>query len=180
MTHDTTIDYRPFIPEDTDALRAFFGRIPEGDRTFFREEVLAPDWQPEAADHRWVAVADGVVVGSLALRPGVAWSSHVGDVRIVVDPARRRHGIGRALARRALVEGIGLGLAKLSVEVVATQEPTVAMFTALGFEPEALLKGQVRSAAGDVHDLFVMSHFVDETWATLATTGVVDLVEEGP
>ena len=28
------------------------------------------------------------------------------------------------------------------------------------------------------HDLFVMSHFVDDTWATMTTTGVADLVDD--
>ena len=46
-----------------------------------------------------------------------------------------------------------MGMTKLVVEVVAEQEATVAMFTALGFEAEGLLKDHVRSRAGEVHDL---------------------------
>ena len=50
------------------------------------------------------------------------------------------------------------------------------MFTQLGFEAEGLLKDHVRSQSGEVHDLLVLSHFVEELWATMATTGVDELV----
>ncbi len=170
-------EVRPFTDADTEALRAFFARVPEGDRTFFRENVLADGWHSDPTEHRWIAIDGDQVVGSLVIRCGVAWSSHVGELRIVVDPTRRRQGIGRALARLALVEGVGLGLQKLVVEVVAAQESTVAMFTGLGFEAEALLKSHVRDGGGHLHDLFVMAHFVDDTWSAMTTTGIADLVE---
>ena len=67
-------------------------------------------------------------------------------------------------------------MTKLVVEVVAEQEPTVAMFTGLGFEAEGLLKDHVRSQTGQVHDLLVLSHFVQALWETMATTGVDELV----
>ena len=170
-------DLREFTERDTGALRAFFVRVPEGDRTFFREDVLADGWRSDPTEHRWVALDGPTIVGSLAIRRGVAWSSHVGELRIVVDPAFRRQGVGRALARLALVEGVGLGLEKLVVEVVATEEPTIALFAGLGFEAEALLKGHVRAGA-EVRDLLLMAHFVDETWSALTTTGITDLVDD--
>ena len=69
-----------------------------------------------------------------------------------------------------------MGTTKLVVEVVAEQEPTVAMFTKLGFEPEGLLKDHVRNQAGEVHDLLVLAHFVEPLWDAMRTTGVEDLV----
>ena len=79
----------------------------------------------------------------------------------------------------ALVEGVSLGLSKLVVEVVAAQEATVAMFASLGFEAEALLEAHVRDNTGELNDLFVMAHFVDDTWSAMETTGIADLVERG-
>jgi len=35
----TEVEVRPLAGDDHDALRAFFLRVPEGDRTFFREDV---------------------------------------------------------------------------------------------------------------------------------------------
>lgn len=172
---------RPVEQADSDALLAFFQRVPEGDRTFFREDVLASGvvdrWFEESADPRHVAVDGDDIVGYLAIVVEVGWSSHVGELRVVVDPTRRRQGIGRALARYGLVQALELGLTKLVVEVVADQEPTLAMFSALGFEPEALLRDHVRDASGQLRDLITMSHLVADNWSAMRTTGIDDLVE---
>ena len=180
MTTRTEVEIRLVEPADADALRAFFGRVPEGDRTFFREDVLEPGvverWMADPEQRRLAAIVDGEIVGHGAVIRGVGWSAHVGELRLVVDPAHRRIGLGRLLAQRAVVEAIEMGATKLVVEVVAEQEATVAMFTGLGFEAEGLLRDQVRSQSGQVHDLLVLSHFVEELWATMATTGVDELV----
>jgi ribosomal protein S18 acetylase RimI-like enzyme len=55
----------------------------------------------------------------------------------VVAQRHRRHGVGRELARRAVLDALELGLRKLVVEVVAEQEGAVGMFQALGFQAEA-------------------------------------------
>jgi ribosomal protein S18 acetylase RimI-like enzyme len=174
----TEVEVRPLGAEDADALRAFFLRVPEGDRTFFREDVLAEGvierWTAGATGERSVAVRDGDVVGYLALIGGVGWSSHVGELRVVVDPTRRRTGVGRALARHGLLSGLDRGLTKLVVEVVADQEPTLAMFSALGFEAEALLRDHVRDGTGQLRDLIVMAHFVEATWDAMRTIGLDD------
>ena len=49
------------------------------------------------------------------------------------------------------------------VEVVADQEPTIAMFGSLGFDPEALLRDHVRDQAGALHDLLVLAQSVEES-----------------
>ncbi len=167
-------------PGDVEDLRAFFQRVPEGDRTYFREDVLAPGaserWLADPDQHRVLARVDGAVVGHAAVIRGVGWSRHVGELRLVVDPELRGRGIGRLLAQRAVVEAIELGLTKLVVEVAAEQEPTVAMFTKLGFEPEGLLRDHIRDQAGNAHDLIVLAHFVEELASVMATAGIDDAV----
>lgn len=178
------MEVRPIGADDAGALRSFFSRVPEGDRTFFREDVLAPGvidaWLAEQPVRRHLAVdgdADGVA-GYVAVLPGVGWSSHVGELRLVVDPGHRRQGVGRALARYGLLEGLRVGLTKLVVEVVAEQTPAVEMFASIGFEAEALLKDQVRAGDGTLRDLIVMAHFVDDTWSTMHTAGIDELVAD--
>jgi ribosomal protein S18 acetylase RimI-like enzyme len=98
----------------------------------------------------------------------------VAEVRIVVDPDHRGRGVGQALARHAVLEALELGVAKLVVEVIADQEALVAMFVALGFEPEALLIDHVRDRSGELRDLLVLAHTVAEQWASMAAAGIVD------
>jgi ribosomal protein S18 acetylase RimI-like enzyme len=171
------MDLRPIEAGDSPALSGFFERIPESDRTFLKEDVGDPrvlsEWvQPDTG--RTIAVEDGQVVGALAVVPLVGWSSHVGEVRLVVDPEHRGRGIGRRLARQAVLDAVDMGLGKLVVEVIADQAPLIAMFRGLGFEPEAMLTDHVRDRSGQTRDLIVLANSVDEQFAALSAAGVAD------
>jgi ribosomal protein S18 acetylase RimI-like enzyme len=171
------MDIRPIEAGDSPALSSFFERIPESDRTFLKEDVGDPrvlaEWvQPDTG--RTIAVEDGQVVGALAVVPLVGWSSHVGEVRLVVDPDHRGRGIGRRLAHQAVLDAVDMGLGKLVVEVISDQAPLIAMFRGLGFEPEALLTDHVRDRSGQTRDLIVLANSVDEQFAALSAAGVAD------
>jgi len=161
---------------DESRLAAFLAALPPGDRTFIKEEVTDPGvpraWIEDRETYRAVAVADGAILGLVAISPGVGWSSHVGELRLVVHPAHRRRGLGSELARQAVLEAVRMGLLKLVVEVVAEQEAAVAMFTGLGFEAEALLRDQIRDRTGELRDVLVLAHRVDDNWSGLATLGL--------
>ena len=162
-----------------DALLRFFAELPEGDLTFIKEEVTDPatvqTWAGgEGAGARWVSVDDGEVTGYVAVRPLPGWSDHVGEVRLVVSPASRGTGLGRELARRALVEAVGSGLSKLVVEIVAEQGAALALFSDLGFTGEALLVDHIRDRNGQLRDLMVLAHHVSKTWEEMNTVGVAD------
>ena len=164
-------------PAHTEALLRFFAGLPEGDLTFIEEEVTDPavvrSWASGAGGgRRFVAVDGDEVAGYVAVRPLPGWSSHVGEVRLVVSPTRRGSGLGRQLARQALVTAVGDGLAKLVVEVVAEQGAALALFTDLGFTGEALLRDHVRDREGTLRDLMVLAHHVADTWSGMATVGL--------
>lgn len=174
------MDIRPIEADDSAALSRFFERIPESDRTFLKEDVgdrrVLEDWvQPDTG--RTIAVDDGVVVGALAVVPLVGWSSHVGEVRLVVDPDHRGRGVGRRLARQAVLDAVDMELSKLVVEVIADQAALIAMFRGLGFEPEALLTDHVRDRSGQMRDLIVLANSVDEQFAALSAAGVADQLQ---
>jgi L-amino acid N-acyltransferase YncA len=162
---------------DEVALMRFVSQIPEGDRTFFKEDVLDADvvaaWV-RRGEARSLAVENGKVLGTVTVVPLQDWSSHVGEVRVIVDPAYRRRGIGRALARHAVLEALDLGLEKMVVEVIADQDATIAMFRSLGFEPEALLTDHVRDDDGQLHDLMLLAHSVEASLASLDAVGLGD------
>jgi ribosomal protein S18 acetylase RimI-like enzyme len=171
------MEIRPIEAGDREALSGFFERIPESDRTFLKEDVGDPrvlaDWvRPDAG--RTIAIEDDVVLGALAVVPLVGWSSHVGEVRLVVDPDQRGRGIGRRLARQAVLDAVDMGLGKLVVEVIADQAALIAMFRGLGFEPEALLTDHVRDRSGQTRDLIVLANSVEEQIAALSAAGVAD------
>jgi L-amino acid N-acyltransferase YncA len=173
------MEIRQLQSADRAALGRFLERVPAADRTFFKEDVDDPavvDSWALPGPARAVAVEDGEVVGSVAVVPLHGWSSHVGEVRLIVDPAQRGRGVGRALARRAVLEALDLGLHKLVVEVIAAQEPAIGMFRSLGFEPEALLTDHVRDRAGELRDLMVLSHSVAEQWSAMIRSGIADAV----
>lgn len=181
-------------------LRDFFGRVPESDHNFFAEDVFAPGlieaWLNDSRGRRALALDGGadvaaadeaadaaganggahantaVVVGYVAVVPLVGWSSHVGNLRVVVDPAVRGRGVGRALSRYGLRTGLEMRLTKLVVEAVADALPAIGMFESLGFEPEALLRDHVRDRSGTMRDLVVLSHLVGDTWSEMATAGI--------
>lgn len=171
----------PAGPEHVDQVVAFFERVPAGERAFFKEQLdrsSVEQWlSPGRGGRRAVAVRDGEVVGYVAVVPLLGWSDHVGEVRLVVDPECRRQQLGRRLARQAVLYAAELNLKKLFVEVVAEQEGAIGMFEALGFRAEGLLRDHVRDRDGELHDLVVLGHLVEQEWAGMATAGIADALE---
>jgi L-amino acid N-acyltransferase YncA len=162
---------------DRDALHAFLAAVPESERNFFREDVADPEivdkWIRGSGERRLVMVEDdGAIAGQVVVRPGFGWSSHVGEVSLIVSPAHRGRGVGRELARRIVLESVELGLTHIYVQVVAAQEALIGMFGGLRFEPEALLRDFVRDRSGSCHDLIVLTHRVEENWSEMLTLGL--------
>jgi len=171
------MEIRKVRADDEPAVERFVSRIPRGDRTFFKEDVTDPDvvgfWTRRGGITA-VAVENGEILGYGAVIPLQGWSSHVGEVRVIVDPDQRKRGVGRALARRAVLSALELGLTKMVVEVMADQEPTIALFRSLGFDPEALLEDHVRDHDGELHDLMILAHSVEESWGSMVSTGIAE------
>ncbi|HTT53365.1 MAG TPA: GNAT family N-acetyltransferase [Streptosporangiaceae bacterium] len=160
-------------------LQAFFARLPDGEQAFLKEDVRDPDtiaaWYRAGRARREAAVdGTGTLVGVVSVTPELGWSDHVGQLALIVDPAHRGQGIGRELAQAALMQALELGLSKITVEVVADQEPAVGMFRSLGFDPEALLRAHVRDRNGAFHDLIILAHSVEDNWQAFGTAGVLD------
>jgi L-amino acid N-acyltransferase YncA len=173
----------PLQAEHCDALLRFFGDLPEGDRTFIKEDVTDPAtvraWTAgDDPAQRWVAQDGDQVLGYVAVRRLPGWSDHVGEVRLVIAPGARGGGLGGHLARHALVQAVQAGITKLVVEVVAEQGAALALFTELGFSGEALLRDQIRDRDGQLRDLMVLAHHVGETWSGMDTVGVADELGE--
>jgi RimJ/RimL family protein N-acetyltransferase len=156
----------------------FIERVPEDDRTFAKEDLsdraALTTWAADTRVLRRIAIdGDKRVIGYAAISAGIGLSRHVGELRLLVDPAARNQGVGRSLARRILTEAIpALSLRKIVVEVVAQQEPAIRMFRAMGFTAEAILRDHLRSRQGEMRDLLLLAHLVGENWEGLAGLGI--------
>jgi len=164
-------------PNHSHALIEFFGQLSERDLTFIKEDIANPEtirrWSVGPAQ-QWLAVDAQDIVGFVAVRPLTEWSDHVGELRLVVHPAHRQAGIGRALARHALTEALRAGRRKVVVELAADQTHALTMFSALGFTGEALLRDHIRDRNGQLHDLVMLAHYVDGLWARMGAIGLSD------
>jgi ribosomal protein S18 acetylase RimI-like enzyme len=172
------MELRPIQPEDLEVVTDFFMRVPEGDRTFFNEDVLDPAvvqgfLTPREGDQRLILVdEEGKVVGWIAIFGGVSWSSHVARLGLVVDPACRGQGLGKKLAREGLLRGLQAGYTKLVVEIISDERSAIGMFQAIGFQAEALLLDHVKDRAGTVRDLVVLAHHAEQARSDMETIGV--------
>lgn len=157
---------RRFRPDDRLAMQGFARDMPEHDLLFLGRDLRQPPviaaWLT-AIEDGWidglVAEAGGGLVGTAALvRDPLGWSAHVGEIRLLVTPARRGSGLGRDLLQAIMQIGAARGLHKLTVAMTADQAATIALFETLGFATEARLRAHVRDGAGDTHDLVMLAH----------------------
>jgi L-amino acid N-acyltransferase YncA len=164
-TDGAQMTIRPMVPGDKEALLRFFQGIAAEDRFYLKDDVTDPrvveGWAQTLNYHRalpLLAFLDGKIVGDGTLHPRRTGArKHVGEVRVVVDPASRNRGVGRGLLHKLIEIAGDQGLKKLMFEVVADTEPA-ARHTAqvLGFYPVATLPGQVRDSSGQLHDVIIM------------------------
>jgi RimJ/RimL family protein N-acetyltransferase len=148
---------------DEAALYAFFRRIPIDERQHFREDVL-----DRSILRGWVRnlrvqtvlpllLLDGrrIVADATLRRHRHGWSRHVGRIRITLDPAYRRRGLGKALVREFIDLAPGLGIAILDAEVLSAEKGAARLFEGLGFFPAATLPQHALDLASRVHDIVV-------------------------
>jgi GNAT superfamily N-acetyltransferase len=159
---------RRFAPGDRDAMIAFAESLPEHDLLFLGRDLKDPRvieaWLG-AIEEGWidslVAEEDGKLVGTAALvRDPLGWSTHVGEIRLLVASERRGAGLGRDLLEAIYAVAAERGLEKLTAQMTPDQIGSVMLFESLGFRAEALLKDQVRDRSGNPHDLAILSHDV--------------------
>ncbi|MBI4329537.1 MAG: GNAT family N-acetyltransferase [Chloroflexi bacterium] len=161
----TSLTLRPMTPQDEDTLLEFFCRVPEGDRRYLKEDVTSPEviaqWSRNLDYNRAVpllAVDGGHVVANATLhrRRAIA-RSHMGEVRIVVEPAYRGRGLGTMMLRDLINIAVDAGLERLLFELAADEEAqAIEAAERLGFITVATLPYHVKDSTGKPHDLVIM------------------------
>ncbi len=176
----SVVELRLMQPSDEAAVLEFAGSLPRHDLLFLRRDISAAPvmgaWVREIeAGHTpsLLALRDGHIVGcSAVVSDPLSFSSHVGDVRVLLAADERQRGLGRVLVQESFLLALSLGLKKLIAHMTADQEAAIQVFEDLGFRPEALLKNHVRDQDGSLHDLVILSHDVDAVQGKMALFGL--------
>jgi L-amino acid N-acyltransferase YncA len=172
----TAVLLRPMIPEDEEQLRAFFSRIPERERWFRREDVSDP-----SVVHQWVekmdyqrvlpmvavTEADGTIIANMSMhRRTFGCLSHVGHIRIMVDPAYRAQRLGTWMLLDMVKLAMGFGVEKLVAELVAgVEDSALRAVQKLDFFKEAVLENYVKDQEGKARDLIIMVKTLHREWS---------------
>ena len=171
LSDGTDVTIRPLRADDKTELRRFFLRTPEEDRFYLNSAVTAPEVIREFTDGidfnqtipLVAADGDRILADSTLHRSRRAARRHVGELRVVVDPAFRGRGLGARLIRELVEVGRDIGLSRLFFELVGRREnDAIQAASAAGFQRAAVLEGRVRDMYGSLQDLVIMELSLDD------------------
>lgn len=162
---DKTIQIRTFERGDVVAVGAFAAALPAHDLLFLSRDIqharVIEAWQQAIADGEidsLIAVdGDDVVATSAIVRDPLSWSPHVAEIRLLVAPSMRGHGLGRLLLEQSVRIASERGAIKLIARMTPDQRGSITLFEEAGFRGEAMLRDHVRDRDGNVFDLAILS-----------------------
>lgn len=151
--------------DDEKALLEFFKRLPVDERQMLKDDVTDPKviktWcqRIEVDKVLPILALDGkrIVADVTVHRARGGWSSHVGKLRITIDPAYRGLGLGHAMVKEAIELVPSLGVAILDAEMMSHQKDAIKLFEDLDFVTVATLPQHVVDLTRQPHDLVVLS-----------------------
>ncbi len=169
----TGVTLRPLRKGDEDLLFRMFSRLSEDDKWFLDHNVadfeLIENWvqnmDPDRA-HSIVAVLGGQIIAhATLLRKYYGAKSHIGNIRISVDPAFR----GKHLATWMLLDLINLamamGLQMLIMQLVQDRDGVlIRSVKKLEFLEKAVLKDYAKDREGNPHNLVIMVKRLHRLW----------------
>jgi L-amino acid N-acyltransferase YncA len=131
------VEIRAMLPEDWPAVAAIFAEgVATRGATF---ETEAPSHESfdvgHHAEHRFVAVEDGHVVGWVALAPTSARACYAGvaESSVYVAESARGRGIGRALMEALVASARSAGIWTIHAGMFPENAASVALHESLGF-----------------------------------------------
>lgn len=179
------VEFRLLTPDDGAAVLAFAQKLSVHDLLFLRRDISQPKvvaaWMDAIRAGRIVTVLatrGGAVLGCATIvRDELSWSKHVGELRVILEPASRGLGLGGRLTQEAFALAIELGVEKLMAQMTVDQRGAIGVFEGLGFRAEALLHDHVKDRDGNTHDIVILSHDVAKFQSQMAAYGVTDALE---
>jgi ribosomal protein S18 acetylase RimI-like enzyme len=162
---DLPVVIRRFKPDDLDAMLRFARALPEHDLLFLSRDLkhrrVIEAWQQAVEDgfiDSFLAEDGDAIVGTSALvRDPLGWSTHVGEIRLLVSPELRGQGVGRRLLEETIRVAGQRELSRLVARMTPDQQHAIRLFEEHGFREEARLRGHVMDRQGSLHDLTLLS-----------------------
>ncbi|MHA7917725.1 GNAT family N-acetyltransferase [Alloalcanivorax xenomutans] len=179
---DKSVLLRLMTQSDQEPMLRFASALPDHDLLFLMRDITQPavirKWLDEVQSGRMIGlVAEGNnrFLGTATVIPSdEPWSTHVGELRVLVSVDMRGTGLGTVLVQEAFASALDLGMERLVVRMTPDQKGAIAVFEGLGFRPEGVLRDHVRDLRGKKHDLLVMGHDVRGFQAVLGAYGFTD------
>ena len=151
---------------DADRIVSFAHNLPADDLLHLRIDITDPEvvkqWVRHLEARKTVTIIaeDGEEMAGYAIlhHNGVMWQRHLGEIRLLLAPEYRAHGLGRTLAEEIIAIAHDLELSKVVAQMMPDQPGARAMFLRLGFQTEALLPDFVIDRSGQTRDLIIMAY----------------------
>jgi len=157
---------------DEAALLEFYKSLPESDRMFLKEDVTNPQvihlWAMNLDYNKAIPIlvfkGNKIIGDATLLMQTHGWSTHVGEIRLVVSKEHRGQGLGFLLIKEIFFLAVALNLEKVMGEVMEDQIVVLSILKSLGFRKEAVLKDHVKDLLGNKHNLIIMANDVKTIW----------------
>lgn len=171
----TAVLIRPPGRQDIEQATAFFQALPPEDRRFLRGDVTRPQFVEQRLRQmdsgkvkRLVALVQDQIVADGALElAGYEWTSHMGEIRLIVAREFRRKGLGMLMARELYALAAREKVEILVARMMRPQHAARRIFRTLGFHGEEALSSFVRDRSGESQDLIIMRCNLEEMWREL-------------
>jgi L-amino acid N-acyltransferase YncA/predicted transcriptional regulator len=152
------VTVRALHDDDWTAVRRIYGEGIATGATFETSvpsrDTLDASWLP---GHRWVAEADGLVVGWAAAR-AVSPNDHtdgVAETAVYVADGHRRRGVGAALIRTQAAAADDAGLWTLQASLFTKNRPAIALYHAAGYRTVGI-RERIAQRDGVWHDIMLI------------------------
>ena len=155
---------RPLAKTDKQALVDLFARASDKDLRYFRDDAadaaVVEKWVDNLNLRRvypLVAVIDGRIVGDATLHFRERHHRHLAWMRIFLDRAYRRQGIGTLMLRSLVEIARTAKLQQLYIEVVSTQNDVIKALLGQGFQQQVTLNDYFMTGDGEVLDMSILA-----------------------
>lgn len=164
-------------PSDRDALVQMYTTVSDREQSFFIDDIRHPStfvkwFEPNDLQETLsiVAESNGILVGEAAIiRQKTSRTSHVGNVRIFIQPDWRSVGLGPQMVSLLFTEALKMGIQKISISI---PEPADKDFRILlektGFAREAVLKNHYKTESGISQAIIMYGRDLEELWNRIA------------